>query len=537
MIRKITMAILMALAGNAVATPPAKVTVPLFPAAMSLRLKGSAPIYRDADDKSPKLQWTLLSPGWFNPSLVYHWPGEAPEGKTETGEEKIVEGNYPLIAYDEGQWYKTYHADREGWLYISGDVKTVAREPVKVNDEGYFRVETPYAKQDAHVFVRQSGKYAGYSAFIYQADTFTGICVGSIIDGIGVYPLLLPCKVESALHGTYLNRPKTGSNVWALGLYDRNLNALPDEMFEQILQNALGSEDILVAFRFGNGNRMVEFNASKASPDLQTVTVPFCPATDVLPEVKVKKVDTPESIRNAELKALERTVSRPKVKSINPGVVVESVTLSRNYTKMTLSFTKTGNGPWNVNCYAAITSNVTGDKEFMIRSVTGAEMSPKPTHSRNGEKVVFTMTFAPVPTDATLITLNEGPSRDNFHAVDVEVPLQEKTGSSTGEQVITGPNREPEYPGGLGALMKDLSAALVYPPMAQEKKITGKVMVRLMVDREGNLVDCQVIKSVSPELDAAALAAVRKLRKMNPAIRNGKAVEGSFTLPVTFSLH
>lgn len=85
--------------------------------------------------------------------------------------------------------------------------------------------------------------------------------------------------------------------------------------------------------------------------------------------------------------------------------------------------------------------------------------------------------------------------------------------------------------------MKDLSAALVYPPMAQEKKITGKVMVRLMVDREGNLVDCQVIKSVSPELDAAALAAVRKLRKMNPAIWNGKAVEGSFTLPVTFSLH
>lgn len=529
------MAITMALTVNAVAAPPAKVTIPLFPTAINISLRGSAPLYKDADDKSPKLQWTLMSPGWFDPSLVYHWPGEGPSGKTNTGEEKIVQGTFPLIAYDDGLWYKTYHADREGWLYISGNVNTIDRKPVTVNDEGFVRVETPYTKQDASIFVRQSGKYAGYSAFIYQADTFTGICVGAIIDGIGVYPLLLPCKIETALHGTYLNRPKAGSNVWALGIYDRNLNDLSDEMFGEILQNALSSEDILVVYRFGNSDKMIEFNAAKASSDLQTATVPFRPATGVLPEVNVKRVETQESIRNAELKRLERTIFRPKVKSINQGVIVESVTLTSSYTKITLSFTKTGNGPWNVNCYAVITSNITGDKEFRIKGVTGAEMSPKPTYTRNGEKVTFTMTFDAVPTDATLITLNEGPSRDNFHAVDIEVPLSEQSEHIVKEQSMAGPDRGPEYPGGIGALMNDLAKVLVYPAIAQEKGIKGRGVVRMMLDKEGNLIDTEITQSV-PELDAAAIAAVRKLKKMLPAIQNGKTVESVHLLPITFNL-
>lgn len=84
--------------------------------------------------------------------------------------------------------------------------------------------------------------------------------------------------------------------------------------------------------------------------------------------------------------------------------------------------------------------------------------------------------------------------------------------------------------------MNDLAKVLVYPAIAQEKGIKGRIVVRMMLDKEGNLIGTEITQSV-PELDAAAIAAVRKLKKMLPAIQNGKTVESAYLLPITFNLY
>lgn len=536
-----TSAILLASSLVAVAIPPQEVTVPVFSKTMRLHLSGSAPIYKEPDEKSPVLQWARMSDG-IDMYYMYHWAGESPKDAVGTGYQKIDRaGDYPLIATDGGMWYKTYNSDREGWLHISGDVNS--REPVGITLSGdaSFTVDPPYSKNSANVFVRRSGKYEGYSAFVYEYGGFSGICVGVIIDGVGVYPILLPCRVKYSQSGPSLQKPAAGSIFWELSLPSYDLNRIPDDIFGRIIDNARSSDDIFIVYKLGSSTQMYGFNAARSSGDLETVTVPFRPGTGVLPVGKVKTVESPESKRIAELKKLERTVVRPAVRRVNSGVTVESVSLSTSVTAITLSFTKTGRGPWNVNCDAVIKSNVSGDKEYRIKRVSGAEMSPRPTYSREGEKVTFTMYFSPVPADATSITLIEGPSPDNFHAYDISVPLTAVKGQDEApSEVYVGEicrdvDVAPEYPGGLNGLMKDLGGHIKYPDRAYNEKIKGRVMVSAVVETDGSLTNHRIVKSVHPDLDAEALRVVKLLKKMTPAMKDGKAVRCEYVIVVPFN--
>lgn len=92
------------------------------------------------------------------------------------------------------------------------------------------------------------------------------------------------------------------------------------------------------------------------------------------------------------------------------------------------------------------------------------------------------------------------------------------------------------YPGGPTALLKDLSENLVYPPIAQEQELQGTIVLRFVVDTEGNIGNVQVKKSLSKECDQAAINALKKLKRFVPAKQKGKTVPVYFTLPVRFRL-
>jgi TonB family protein len=77
---------------------------------------------------------------------------------------------------------------------------------------------------------------------------------------------------------------------------------------------------------------------------------------------------------------------------------------------------------------------------------------------------------------------------------------------------------------------------MTYPPALLEQGIEGRVLLRLYVDAQGNLVpDSTRIAESSgyPALDSAALGGARELR-FSPALRNGRAVAAPFLQPVQF---
>lgn len=75
----------------------------------------------------------------------------------------------------------------------------------------------------------------------------------------------------------------------------------------------------------------------------------------------------------------------------------------------------------------------------------------------------------------------------------------------------------------------------IYPDLAREAGVDGKVVVQALVGKDGKVKDVRVVKSI-PMLDEAAKVAVRKWI-FKPALSNNKPVAVWVGVPVNFSLH
>ena len=108
--------------------------------------------------------------------------------------------------------------------------------------------------------------------------------------------------------------------------------------------------------------------------------------------------------------------------------------------------------------------------------------------------------------------------------------------STQGEEIFKVVEQMPEYPGGMGELMKFLQRNARYPKEAQEQGKQGRVVVQFVVEKDGSITDAKIAKSVDPQLDAEALRVVNAMPNWTPGKQRGKEVRTYFTIPVTFRL-
>lgn len=97
-------------------------------------------------------------------------------------------------------------------------------------------------------------------------------------------------------------------------------------------------------------------------------------------------------------------------------------------------------------------------------------------------------------------------------------------------------NVAPQYVGGESELMQFLIKNMKYPEEAHKNKIQGKVKVIFDVLKTGEIKNIRVEKSVDPLLDAEAIRVVSMIKEYVPAKKNGKAVDASAMIPITFRL-
>lgn len=95
---------------------------------------------------------------------------------------------------------------------------------------------------------------------------------------------------------------------------------------------------------------------------------------------------------------------------------------------------------------------------------------------------------------------------------------------------------DPEFPGGMGELMKFIKNNIRYPAICQQQGIQGKVIVQFVVNTDGSITDATVVKSVHPHLDREAIRVINAMPKWTPGRQRGEAVRVRFTLPVNFRL-
>ena len=105
------------------------------------------------------------------------------------------------------------------------------------------------------------------------------------------------------------------------------------------------------------------------------------------------------------------------------------------------------------------------------------------------------------------------------------------------EEIFVFVEEFPSFPGGEEALYKYLSDNLQYPDMARDNNITGKVVIRFVVEKDGSITKASIAREIGGGCGKEALRVVNSMPKWKPGKQSGKAVRTEFTLPVDFQLN
>lgn len=125
----------------------------------------------------------------------------------------------------------------------------------------------------------------------------------------------------------------------------------------------------------------------------------------------------------------------------------------------------------------------------------------------------------------------------NTEVVDIPVEVKEEVQEEEAEEVpFVVVEEMPMFPGGDAALLKYIGENTVYPEVAKENNIQGRVIVRFCVTAKGGVSQVSVLKGVDPELDAEAIRVVNTLPPFKPGKQGGKPVPVWYMVPITFTL-
>ncbi|MCP9611567.1 energy transducer TonB [Coprobacter tertius] len=104
------------------------------------------------------------------------------------------------------------------------------------------------------------------------------------------------------------------------------------------------------------------------------------------------------------------------------------------------------------------------------------------------------------------------------------------------QKPYTAVEQMPQFPGGEAELMAYIQKNLKYPVIAAENGIQGRVVVRFVVAKSGEIQDVTVIRGIDASCDKEAVRVIKSMPRWIPGKQNGNTVPVYFTVPVLFKL-
>lgn len=94
----------------------------------------------------------------------------------------------------------------------------------------------------------------------------------------------------------------------------------------------------------------------------------------------------------------------------------------------------------------------------------------------------------------------------------------------------------PQPEGGMVEFVRWLTKELQYPPTAMQSKITGKVIVSFIVEKDGSITDIKIEQRKHALLDAEALRVIGIMPKWKPGKDHGVVCRTRVAIPVVFEI-
>jgi protein TonB len=96
---------------------------------------------------------------------------------------------------------------------------------------------------------------------------------------------------------------------------------------------------------------------------------------------------------------------------------------------------------------------------------------------------------------------------------------------------------KPSFNGGdANQFSKWVNSRLVYPEIAKENGVQGRVTLQFTVEKDGTVTKVKVLRGVDPSLDKEAVRVVSMSPKWKPGKQRDRAVPVTYTFPVIFQL-
>ena len=105
------------------------------------------------------------------------------------------------------------------------------------------------------------------------------------------------------------------------------------------------------------------------------------------------------------------------------------------------------------------------------------------------------------------------------------------------DEIFEVAEQNPSFPGGEKAQADWIRQNLRYPQSAKEKNIQARVLVQVVVNKDGSIVEPKVLRSVNPDLDKEAIRLISSMPKWIPGKSGGKEIRVRHMIPITFRLN
>lgn len=112
----------------------------------------------------------------------------------------------------------------------------------------------------------------------------------------------------------------------------------------------------------------------------------------------------------------------------------------------------------------------------------------------------------------------------------------ERDSSAIQDEVYVRPEQNPEFIGGIDAFKEFIKKNLVYPIQCKEAGIQGRVLIMIVVEKDGSISTPRVIKSANTLLDDEALRVAKLLPKFKPGMDKAIPVRVEIVMPIDFKL-
>jgi TonB family protein len=94
----------------------------------------------------------------------------------------------------------------------------------------------------------------------------------------------------------------------------------------------------------------------------------------------------------------------------------------------------------------------------------------------------------------------------------------------------------PKYPKGDAAMYKFLSQTIRYPANARQMGEQETIFVSFTIDKTGKVTDVKSLKNKSRALGFESVRTIKALSKWSPALLDGKPIDMTYLMPITYGI-